>query len=313
MAERDYYDVLGVGRDASEAEIKAAYRKQARKYHPDVKKSPDAAERFKQAKEAYEVLSDPKKRKIYDRFGRAGPPAGFARPGARGQSGAVSFDFADIFGLGTSGFMRMGLDEILQSLRGGGPRGSRARRARRGADQQHEITLDFLEAARGTKVTLRLVDPAGAAKGQIVEVKVPAGLQDGSKIRLRGKGSPGPAGPGDLYIVVHVRQHPYFRRDGNDIHVELPISIVEAALGAKVDVPTIDGMTTVTIPPGTGSGKKLRLRGRGVAPAGRAARGDQYVTVKIVPPPKLSARGRELLKSLKSAEKFDPRANVPWR
>ena len=320
MAKRDYYEVLGVKRDAGEAEIKSAYRKLARKYHPDVNKASDAAERFKEATEAYEVLSDPQKRRMYDQFGHV-RPGGVGRPGGAKtytwQSGeGVPFDIGDLFGRsgrGGGGFAGMSLDEILEALGGEfGRRGRRAQaRAAKGPDIEHHVSLDFMQAVWGATTSLRIQQAGGS--GETISVKIPPGVRDGSKIRVAGKGGEGPGGRGDLYIIVHVSEHPYFRRVGNDIYVEVPVSIAEAALGAKVDVPTIDGMTTVTIPPGTSSARRLRLREKGVKGPGGQARGDQYVEIKIVPPPKLSAGGQELLRKLQAADPFDPREHAPWK
>jgi len=321
--ERDCYEVLGVPRGAGEEQIKAAYRKLARKYHPDVNKAPDAATRFKEATAAYEVLSDPEKRKLYDRFGHAGlrgGGAGAGGPGARtytwtGRPGQEApFDFEEVFGAG-GGFRGMGLDEILDALRGRSPRRGRQRpaEAARGGDLEHHLSLDFLEAVRGgtTRLQLRRRTPGGQ-RTETIDVKIPPGVHEGSRIRLRGKGAEGPGGAGDLYILLHVQDHPYFRREGSDIFVEVPIGLSEAALGAKVDVPTLDGMTTVTVPPGTSSSRKLRLRGKGVA-SSDGQRGDQYVVIKIVPPPSVSAGGAELLRKFQTLERFDPRADVPWK
>ena len=324
MAKRDYYEVLGVQRAATDGQIKAAYRKLARKYHPDVNKSPDAAEKFREATEAYEVLSDPAKRKTYDQFGHAGPE-GFGGPGGQRtyrwtQAEGVPFDLGDLFGAarrGGRGYMGMSLDEILQALRGGAPRrraGPASSAQARGADLEHHLTLEFLQAAWGTTTTLELQRGGrGAADSETITVKIPPGVREGSKIRVRGKGAQGPGGSGDLYIVTHVREHPYFRREGDDIYVEVPISIAEAALGAKVDVPTIDGMTTVTIPPGTSSSRRLRLRGKGIAGPGNKPRGDEYVVIKIVPPKRLSPRGEQLLKEFQAEEAHNPRDEVPWK
>jgi len=307
MVKRDYYKVLGVKRSASQKDIKAAYRKVARKYHPDVNKSPDASSKFREATEAYEVLSDPQKRKLYDQFGHDGPKAGPFGPG-QAHSGPMHYDVGDIFGRGASGFVNMGLDDILNALRS---RGRRQRPPAKGSDVEYDVTLDFMEAVRGTNATLRYVQP-GTGKSETLTVKIPAGVGEGSKVRIRGKGGPGHGGAGDMYLVVHLRDHPYFRREGDDIYVDVPISIVEAALGAKVDVPTIDGMTVVTVPPGTGSGRKLRLRHKGVARPG-ADRGDQYVVITVVAPRTVSAKGRELLEAFAKHEKLDVRGAVPWK
>ncbi len=330
VTERDYYEVLGVDRGADEDEIKRAYRKLARKYHPDVNKAEDASSRFREATEAYDVLTDPEKRKIYDQFGHEGLKAGSAggpggpggfRPGAGGQAytwtsqdRAGGVDFSDVFGGGrgrASGFMNMHLEEILEQLGMGGARpASRTARRQRGADLESEVTLDFLQAVKGATVSLALRRP-DTGQEETLQVRIPAGVRDAARVRLKGKGSPGPAGPGDLYIRVHVRKHPYFRRSGNDITVEVPISITEAALGTKVDVPTPDGTTTVTVPPGTPSTRQLRLRGKGVRPA-KGEPGDLLVQVKIVAPPEVSAAGRKLLEEFDRTESFDPRKDVPW-
>jgi curved DNA-binding protein len=322
MAKRDYYDVLGVSKTASSDQIRTAYRKLARKYHPDVNKAADASAKFKEATEAYEVISDADKRQKYDQFGQAGPGMPFggqSGPGGGrtytwkgrpdegyGEPGGV--DFADLFGRGGGGgFSGMSLDDILASL-GAGRRGKRGRAGPQSEpqDMHHEVTLDFMQAVGGTTVGLRLQSPDGRG-GETIDVKIPPGVSEGSKVRLRGKGSAG----GDLYLITHIREHPYFRRDGADIYVDVPISMAEAALGAKVDVPTLDGTSTVTVPPGSSSGRNLRLRGKGVASS--AGKGDQYVVLKIVVPQALSPKGVQLLKQFSEAEPFDPRAGVPWK
>ena len=321
MAERDYYDVLGVKRDATAAQVKSAYRRLVRKHHPDVDGSPEATEKFKEATAAYEVLSDAEKRKVYDQFGHAGAAGPFAGADGRGrgpQGGGFSFNLGDLFGGGGSGFMGMGLDEILQALRGGGRGGQRraqrkAPKAQRGADTESRLTLDFIEAVRGTVTRIRIVrhGPDGKPREETLDVKIPPGVQEGSKIRVRSKGRLGPGEPGDLYIVVQIRPHAFFRREGDDVYVKVPITIAEAALGAKVDVPTLDGISTVTIPAGTASSKRLRLQGKGVRRGGKAA-GDQYVTIEIVPPKSLSVRQKQLLAEFAEADSFDPRQECPW-
>ena len=319
MAKRDYYDVLGVNRDAKIAQIKSAYRKLARKFHPDVNKEPDAEEKFKEATEAYAVLSDSEKRKLYDRFGHAGVSgAGPGGPGGRrpgGPGGGFSVNIEDLFG-GGGGFMGMSLEEILASLgeRHGGARpGARRPAARRGADMEYPARLEFLQAVHGTTISLRLQSPDAKGPEETLHIKIPPGIADGGKVRVRGKGHPGRGGArGDLYIVVRVGPHPYFRRQGNDIHVTVPVSITEAVLGAKVDVPTLDGTMTVKIPPGTGSSRRLRLRGKGVGGRDGTSRGDQYVEIRIVPPPAVSDAGRKLLEEFQATEEFDPREGAPW-
>jgi DnaJ-class molecular chaperone len=323
MAKRDYYDVLGVSRTAGVDEIKAAYRKLVRKCHPDVNKAADAAAKFREATEAYDVLGDAAKRKRYDQFGHAGPEVfgGAGRGGARGGRGGAyagpvgegaTFDFGDIFG-GGSGFDGMSMEDILEALgsrrgRGGGRGGPR-----RGQDVETHLTLEFMDAVRGTTARLRMAHEGGqAGAGETLDVRIPPGVKEGSRIRVRGKGGPGSGGGGDLYIVVHVDPHAYFRREGDDIHVTVPISITEAALGGRVEVPTIDGTMVMTIPPGTGSSRRLRLRGKG-APRQGGQRGDQHVFLEIVPPPKLTDRQRELLVQFDKERPFDPRAEAPWK
>lgn len=332
MAKRDYYEVLGVPKGASIDEIKKAYRKIAVKYHPD--RNPDdkeAEEKFKEATEAYEVLSDPEKRKMYDQFGHAGPGGGFGGAGAQStgwSNGGQTVNFEDFFGGAGprggggrggagSGFMRMSLDEIMDALRGGGRGGTRTRRrprsAARGQDVQHDLQLHFVEAIHGTTKTLKIAQGPGGSEGaETIDIKIPPGVKDGQKIRVKGKGQTGPGGQGDLYIVCHVRAHPFFRREGNDIHVDVPISVTESVLGGKVDVPTLDGLTTVTVPPGTPSGRKLRLRGQGVE--GRDGdRGDQYVAIKVVPPSDISDEGKELIEKFSEVTQHDPRSDAPWK
>ncbi len=321
MAKRDYYEVLGVSRGAGEAQIRSAYRKLARKYHPDVNKSPGASERFKEATEAYEVLSDPKKRRLYNEFGHAAPGAGFGPggPGVRTYTwtsggGGAPFDFEEIFGGRGGGFAGMSLDDLLAALGGGGRR-ARTQATGHGQDIDYQLNLDLAQAFAGTTASIRLQRPgrSGRQATEALQVKIPSGVTDGSRIRLRGKGGYGPAGNGDLYIVIRLNPHPYFRVEGQDVYVDLPVTITEAALGAKVDVPTLEGMTTVTIPPGTASHRKLRLRGKGLGGTGGKDRGDQYVVIRIVPPPAVSPVGQDLLLEFQKVEKFNPRAEVPWR
>ena len=317
MAKRDYYEILGVGRTASDAEIKRSYRKLARKYHPDVNKDAGATDKFKEATEAYEVLSDGKKRRMYDEFGHAGGPrmSGGGPGGPGGMGGFQDFFSGAASGGagGGGGFMGMGLDDILQVLRGK-MSGSHKRRAKRepNADIEQRVTLEFLQAALGTTVPIRIYRGEGdSRRTEVVEVRIPPGVRDGSKIRAKGQGSPRRGGKGDLYIIVSVRPHPFFTVSGKDVTVEVPISVTEASLGAKIDVPTIDGMTTVTVPPGTSSGQRLRLREKGVAD--RSGRGDQFVLIKIATDKNISDKGRKLLEEFQAAEKFDPRKDAPWR
>lgn len=307
MAKRDYYEVLGVSRSASTDEIKRAYRQLARKHHPDVNKDPDAAKRFAEVTEAYDVLSDKEKREAYDYLGHAGLGAGGPAGGGRQQAwtsgrGANVSDFFDRFG-------GINFEDLF-----GGARGGRARRPGRGEDIEYELALEFMQAVDGISTTVQVRRPTetGGSAVETIEVKIPPGVHDGSRVRVKGKGGPGVAGgpPGDLYIVTRVKKHPYFRRDKWDIHVDLPVSAVEAMLGAKVEVPTLGGRATLTVPPGTCSGRRLRLKGKGVTNPKTAKPGDLYAVVRIVVPESLSERGRELVEQLAEAESFDPRSGL---
>ncbi len=309
----DYYKILGVPRTATKEEIRKAYKKIARENHPDVKQNdPAAAERFKQANEAYEVLSDDEKRRQYDQFGEAwkyakqgaGPFTG----GARSQQ--VDIDLSDLFGDGRN----VDLGDLFGSMFGGrasgGGAGSRAPRPRRGQDIKTLITVPFQLAADGGSYDVHLQRDG---KTETLTVKIPAGLKEGGTIRLGGQGQPGTAGgpPGDLLITVQFAPHPYFRREGQDVHLELPLTVSEAALGAKVDVPTMsEGTVTLTIPPGTSSGTKLRLKGKGFPDPKTKEKGDQYVITKIVVPKTLSERERELFQELAELSSLDPRKNL---
>ena len=306
MAKRDYYAVLGVARGASNEEIKSTYRRLARKYHPDVSGNDEGAtERFKQVQEAYEVLGDAEKRQAYDRFGHAsahmgggeGPDSGQAwNPGGAG-GGAGHFDFSDIFGGGGGRDM----EDVFEQLRHRGGRRGRGRRHahRRGADIEHKVRVTFGEAIAGTErdVITTMRGGGGRESHERLTVKIPAGVGNGSKIRLRGRGQPGAGGKsGDLIITVDVEGHRYFRREGDDIYLEVGLTIAEAALGARIDVPTLSGTTTVTIPAGSSGGKRLRLKGKGVRSHKTEATGDMYLNLKIVAPGDLDEASQELLR-----------------
>ncbi|HSR52915.1 MAG TPA: DnaJ C-terminal domain-containing protein, partial [Acidobacteriota bacterium] len=291
MAEQNYYQTLGINRDASEADIKKAYRHLARKLHPDVNPGDkNAEERFKNIQTAYQVLKDPEKRKLYDRFGfyregmkdQAGQGfSGGFRPGAQGGGfeGFEGFDFSQFTsqpgggggGGRQSGHFRDIFSDLFSGFRGGGGQSGGFRpRPGKGADVESRIRISFMDAVRGAQRSInvsRQVNGQGTAqRTERFKVNIPAGVSDGSRIRLAGKGSPGPdKGPaGDLFLRVEVERHPYFGREGNNITLQLPLTFEEAALGTKVEVPTIDGPTTMKIPPGTQGGQKLRLRGKGV-------------------------------------------------
>jgi DnaJ-class molecular chaperone len=315
---RDYYEILGVSRSASDDEIKKAYRKLARKYHPDVCKEKDAAKKFKEMNEAYEVLSDKQKRSSYDQFGHAGVGSGFnPSGGGRGTygygpgnsrvhtwsgEGGVP-DLEDIFG------------EFFGGKTGFRSQSRRSRQAAAGQDVEHHIHLTFDEAIWGKKLSLKMETPVsrGQSHTETIEVKIPPGITEGKKVRVKGKGDPGTHGgaQGDLYIVIHVQEHPYYRREGYDILLDVPITVSEAILGGKVTIPTIDGATVLTIPPGTSSGQKLRLREKGAPDPKTGKRGDQYVIVKIIVPKQNMKHLSEPLEEIGKVT-GNPRENLGW-
>ncbi len=296
---RDYYEVLGVSKNASDDEIKKAYRKLAIKYHPDKNPGDKEAEaKFKEINEAHDVLSDKQKRARYDQFGHAGVGgAGFG--GAGGGAGnpfgggfnynGQTFNFD--FGGG-------GLDDILGSLFGFGSAGG-SRRPRRGADYQTAVTISFEEAIFGTTETI-------SVEGKSIKVKIPAGIDDGMSIRLRGKGGPAPEGgseAGDLYVRVKVKPHKSLTREGAIILSEQKIDMVDAALGCEVDVETVDGKITMKVPAGTQSGTPFKLSGHGVPFRADGDRGPHIVTIIVETPKNLSKRQKELLEEFKGAKK----------
>ncbi|MFC8520854.1 DnaJ C-terminal domain-containing protein [Streptomyces sp. NPDC057257] len=318
---RDFYEVLGVGRGADRDEIQRAYRTLARKYHPDVNKDPAAEDRFKEINEAFSVLSDPEQRARYDRFGEdfrkvpedweervgTGPGGGGFRwssgaGGPRVRYGTTGFgdEGAEGFG-GAEGVGGVDFEDLFGSLFGGA-----GRMRVPGADQEAELPLTVEEAYRGGRRTVTLAGPGGQRR---YDVDVPPGVTDGQRIRLAGEGGRGngDAPAGDLYLRVRIRPHPQFRLDGRDVHVQLPVTPWEAALGATVPVPTPSGATAkVTVPAGSSSGRRLRLRGEGM-PAPRGAGGDLYAELRIVVPPQLGDRERELFEELAAVSSFDPR------
>jgi curved DNA-binding protein len=311
MAKRDYYDILGVSRTASADEIKKAHRRLVRQYHPDANKGdPRAEERFKEIQEAYDVLSDTQKRAAYDQFGHAGPEAaaagvdpfeafrqarGAQAGGRRAWAGGPGVSVEDI-DFGSPSDISELFERMFGNFRAGGQR--TAGRARPStpppsADIEHGVTLSFEQAARGTSLPLQINRDG---RIETIDVKIPAGVKDGSRIRVRGQGGNVGGHRGDLFIITRVAPHPVFRREDLDVHMDLPISLYEALKGAKVEVPTLDGPVTVAIPPGTSSGAKLRIRGRGIERAGQ--RGDQYVIPRIIVPRELDAEDLKLVDQL---------------
>lgn len=379
FVEKDYYKVLGVPKDATEAEIKKAYRKLAREFHPDANKGDTAAEtRFKEISEANDVLGDPKKRKEYDEARALFGNGGF-RPGPGGAGGTFNFDLGDLFGgqggTGGAGGFGGGLGDVFGGLfNRGGAAGARTQ-PRRGQDVESEVRLSFTEAVDGATVPLRmssqqpcracsgtgdkhgtprvcptcvgtgqvsrgsgggfsLTDPCVDCKGRgliaqdpcdvchgsgrakssrTMQVRIPAGVSDGQRIRLRGKGAPGERGgpAGDLYVVVHVGEHPVFGRKGDNLTVTVPVSYPEAALGGEIRVPTLGGPpVTLKIPPGTPNGRTMRARGKG-AVRKDGTRGDLLVTVEVAVPKELDGEAREALEAYRRATAGeDPRADL---
>lgn len=351
MAKRDFYEVLGVPKNASDDEIKKAYRKLAMKYHPD-RNQGDAAksaeEKFKEAKEAYEMLSDPQKKAAYDQYGHAGVDPNMRGPGGPGAEGFAGFGeaFGDIFG----------------DIFGGARRGGGGRQVYRGADLSYAMEITLEEAANGKETQIRIPswddcetckgtgakpgtsvktcstchgqgvvqmrqgffsvqqtcphcqgsgkiipEPCTACSGQgkikkqkTLEIKIPAGIDDGQRIRSSGNGEPGQNGgpAGDLYIEIRLRKHEIFERDGDDLHCQVPVSMTTAALGGEIDVPTLQGKATIDLPEGTQSGKTFRLRGKGVKGVRSSYPGDLYCHVAVETPVKLTEHQRKLLKEL---------------
>ncbi|MGZ5423198.1 MAG: molecular chaperone DnaJ [Candidatus Aminicenantales bacterium] len=369
---KDYYKVLGVSKETALPDIKKAYRKLARKFHPDLNPGDKTAEaRFKEIQEAYSVLSDPKKRAQYDQFGDFGgvPPGAGAGPGGPGGPGFEGFDFSDY---GSSTFR----DFFENLFSGGGVRGGEPAPGgpERGEDLQYAMQIGFEDAIHGVQTKIR-VNRLGACEGcggtgrsagsrrrpcptcggsgrgtvqrgfmkfsgacqacggsgqapgeacakcggpgavqisDLISVRIPAGVDNGSKVRVPGRGNAGRNGgpPGDLYIVIEVAPHAYFRREGANISVRVPISVPEATLGAKIEVPTLWGKTMIRIPPGTKSGQKFRIKEQGAPVAGRKGCGDEYAEVYIVPPPFDDERIREMMKELERISGPNPRQSV---
>jgi DnaJ-class molecular chaperone len=324
---QDYYEVLGVARGASADEIQKAYRQLARKYHPDL--NPDdktAQKKFKEVQHAYDVLSDDKKRKMYDQFGPAFEQAGGgAGPQWSGQTppGFEGFEFSGSWpGGGGGGQVPPDLEDLLKQFTGGGAfdfgaattrRRGRTRRTEPGADVRHEIEIPFRTAVTGGEMSLRVRRAGGSGNVEMLTVKIPAGIDDGQTIRLRGQGEPSASGgpAGDLLVTVRIAPHPHFRRDGLDLVVKVPVTLAEAALGEKIDVPTPHGVIALKVPPGTSSGTRLRAKGQGIKKAdGRA--GDLYAELAITIPKQLDGESQDLIRRLEARNKLNPRSELQW-
>ena len=336
MAERDYYEVLGVSKGASEAELKKAYRRLARKLHPDVNPNDKAAQkRFQEVQEAYDVLKDEQKRRAYDRFGHAGPGGGFD---PRSQPGGPGFGGAGYGGPGGSPFEGVHFEggdfgDLFGNLFGGGRRSTGPQP---GEDLRGQIEIPFRDAVLGGTASLSLrrekecptcggtgrtgktVCPTCRGEGRVAEservrVKIPEGTEDGGTIRIPGKGAPGQRGGpvGDLYVTARVQPNPYFERHANDIHGVVPATIKEAYTGAEIDVPTIHGVIRAKIPPGTQGGQRFRLRGKGVKDPRTGEVGDHLYTVRVAVPKKQTPAGMDAATLLDSLYDGDVRANLP--
>jgi len=299
---KDYYAALGVPRDADADTIKKAYRKLARQHHPDVSKDPGAEARFKEVAEAYATLKDTEKRAAYDALGSRRGGEDFSPPPHWQQEfGGDAF--------GATGFGDLDLSDLLDALARGGRGRARGRTVPlRGRDYETAVTLSLEDAHRGATVNLDVTHEDGT---RTLAVTVPAGVTDGQVLRLRGKGGPGRHGgpAGDIYLHITLAPHPVFRTDGHDLLFDLPLAPWEAVLGAEVEVPTLDGPVLLTVPHGTQSGRKLRLRGRGLS-TGQGGRGDLYAIVRIEVPASVTAKERELFEELKRESRFDPRATL---
>lgn len=365
MSKRDYYEILGLNRDATDEQIKKAYRKLAMKYHPD--RNPDdksAEEKFKEAKEAYEILSDSQKRAAYDQFGHAGVDPSAGGGGFRGGAGGFG-DFADAFG------------DIFGDIFGGSGGGGRGGRSNvfRGADLRYNLEVSLEDAARGTETKIRIPTmetcetchgsgakagtqpktcPTCGGAGQVriqqgffsiqqtcpkchgtgryipdpcttchgsgrikqhktLTVKIPAGIDEGDRLRLSGEGEHGVNGgpPGDLYVQISIRPHPVFQRDGNDLHCEMPISYTTAALGGEIEIPTLDGAASIRIPAETQSGKVFRLRGKGIRGLRSSTAGDLMCHVVVETPVNLTEQQKELLREFDSLSQKDSARHNP--
>lgn len=309
MEFKDYYSVLGVRRDASQDEIKRAYRKLARKYHPDVSREPDAEARFKDLGEAYEVLRDPERRAAYDRLGTHWRPGQEFHPPPDWDAG---FEHSSGFAAGEGA----AFSDFFESLFGVGPGAARRERAAfraRGQDRFARVMIDLEDAYRGAARPITLTTPELDQFGRLhtrtrtLNVQIPKGVRQGQHIRLAGQGEAGVGGAGDLYLEVAFRPHPVYRVEGRDVYLDLPIAPWEAALGATVELPAPGGRVDLKIPPGSGSGRKLRLRGLGIP---GTPPGDLYAVLQVVVPPARTEQARALYRQMERDLKFNPRERL---
>lgn len=375
-AKHDYYELLGVSKSATTKDVRTAFRKLARKYHPDLNPGDKAAEeKFKQLQEAYDVLSDTKKRQMYDQYGfysENAPPPGYGGGGGASE-GNVNFDFGGFDFGGGSGAPGGGASfrDLFSQFFSGGRGAAMEPEQEPGSDLEYQLEIDFWDAVRGAvkKLQITRLDTCSVCHGtgavgtpqtcptcngigqiqqtagkmrfnvpcsrcggsgklrtacktcggegrvrrsESIDVRIPAGVASGGRVRVPGKGNAGSMGApaGDLYLRVVVRPHDFFERRGNDLYTKVPVTVAEASLGAKVEVPTIDGRSLVRIPPGTNSGKTLRLKEKGVPSARNGERGDQYVEIQVVVPEPTDERVRNLMKELEKIAPADPRKDL---
>ncbi len=318
---KDYYEILDIKKGASDDEIHKAYLKLARKYHPDVNPGEDAKKKFQEVQQAFEVLKDPEKRKKYDRYGAAfesvgagggGGPRNYSWTGGAPE-GFEDLDLSQIFGEQFGGGAAQGgggFGDFFSQFRTAGKRRPSRTREQPASDLHHHISVPFTTAVSGGQVQLSVQRESGQT--ETLNVKIPAGIEDGQTIRLRGQGvKRGDGSAGDLLIRVQVLPHPHFRRRGRSLDVTLPVTVAEAVLGAKVDVPTPKGTVTVQVPPGTSSGSKLRIRGQGVAPQGKEP-GDLFAEVTIVLPKNISDKACEAAREFDKQAQMDARRELKW-
>ena len=311
MKYKDYYAALGVARNAKPEDIKKAYRRLAQKYHPDVSKEPKAEERFKEVAEAYQTLKDPEKRAAYDQLGSSFRPGQDFRPPPDWAQ-----RFSDGGAAGAASFEDLDLSDLFESLSRRGAGRARGPIAIPGQDYEVAVRLTLEDALRGTQVDLNLEVPEHDAQGRTrrvprtIKARIPKGATHGQRLRLRGQGGKGVNGgrDGDLYLDIALNAHPLFRPSGHDLFLDLPLAPWEAALGATIEVPTLDGAVNLRIPPGTTAGRHLRLAKKGL-PKPQGGEGDLYAIVQIVNPAVSSERERELFRELAQASRFDPRAH----
>ena len=314
---KDFYKILGVSTQASQPELKKAYRELVKKYHPDLTKGDkEKEEKFKEISAAYDVLGDEKKRKEYDLM-RSNPFAGgggfdfnqnWGGAGGRrkGQADWGPFEYSTYTGAGGANYEDLGdiFGEIFGNMRGPGSAGRRPAQQQAGGDLHHKLKIDFIDAIKGTTIKVALPHLGRTEK---LNVKIPPGVDTGSKVRVAGKGQPGRGAPGDLYIEIEVGSHPYFKRRGDDLLIDAPITLQEAIAGATIEIPSLDGRVKVKVPAGVQSGQQLRLKGKGVYNPKLKQTGDQYVVLQIHLPKSVGEKAKSLLEELEKLHPYQPR------